>query len=117
MRRPCVLAMLIGFALILAACGPAPTATPTAEPSQASPTVGVLGVTVGEVSLSARVIQLRHPFQGTDSIALTDETRIVSESGQEMKLSSIEPYMKIDVLGNPGTPGVLIATEITVVGQ
>jgi len=73
--------------------------------------------TVIDVSLSARVIMLMQPVQGIDIVALTEETQILNETGDEIALQSIAQGMQIQVAGETGSSGTLIATQIVLLGQ
>ena len=70
--------------------------------------------TVMDVALSARVIQLKQPVEGINSIALTDETKIISVDGVETGLQSITHGAQIQATGKIGSPGSLIAIQITI---
>jgi hypothetical protein len=91
-----------------------PTAQPVEEPCQTPTELSVTG-TVLHIALSARIIDLSEPVQGIQTIALVAETKILSASGQEIDLRSIEPGTQVQAWGQPGADGGLIASQIKVV--
>lgn len=88
---------------------PSPAPTVTEEVG----TVLITG-TVGSVVLSARVIELQSPVQGFTHIALTQETKLLSVEGGEINLRDLQVGTRIQVLGQPGASGALIAEEVRV---
>lgn len=111
------LAAAIGLALLLVACGGEEgeeTSTPTATTSTPAETVTITG-TVMDVSLSARIITLAEAVEGFDVVALTEESKLVSASGDEATLRDIRPGMRIEASGQPGESGALLAEQVLVV--
>lgn len=70
-----------------------------------------------DVSLSARVIFLKQPVQDVSAIALTDQTKIVLERDGVSMLQAITPGTQIQVTGEIGSPGMLIATQVVLLGR
>lgn len=70
---------------------------------------------VASVFPDAGIIDLVEAVEGFGRIEIDDETVILSVDGSEMPLAEIEPEMKIEVSGQPGDSGTLIATYIRVV--
>lgn len=83
-----------------------------AIPSQSEPDLAVTG-RVREVSPSLMMIWLEEE-QGIDSIALSEETALLGEDGQELELIDIQPGMEIQASGQPGSEGVLIADQVVI---
>ena len=69
---------------------------------------------VASVFPDAGIIDLVEAVEGFGRIEIDDETVILSVDGSEMPLAEIEPGMKIEVSGQPGDAGALIATYIRV---
>jgi len=70
-----------------------------------------------DVALSARVIQLEQPVEGINSIALTDETKIISVDGVETGLQSITHGAQNSNNWKMGSPESLVAILIILLGQ
>ncbi len=83
----------------------------TTPQDQANMGVEITGV-VRAVSQSARIITLTEPVEGFSTIALTEESPVVSAEGQEMPLRDIQPGVMIDISGQPGQSGTLIASSV-----
>jgi hypothetical protein len=73
--------------------------------------------TVKDAFLSARVILLQEPVAGFDSIALTEETELVSADGSVMRLRDTRPGMTIEAFGRPGLSNALIATRVLLLAR
>jgi len=86
--------------------------TPIAISEDAADSV-VITATVGGAMLSAQVIVLQEPVHGFTDVALTQDTRLVSIEGDEpLLLRDLPIGAKIQITGQPGSPGSLIASEI-----
>lgn len=73
--------------------------------------------TVMDVSLSARVIFLKEPVDGYDSIALTEGSKLISENGSEISLQDIQPGFTIQAFGQPGGSNALLASKVIVLNK
>ncbi len=96
----------------------APT-TVTPPPVSSVPTT----VATGEVTIrgtvltlfaSARVLQIDPPVNGYSRIALTEETEYRTASGGAASLQDVEEGSTVEVSGEPGAPGTLIARLVVV---
>jgi hypothetical protein len=85
-------------------------------PAEAGADIILVG-TVLDVSPSARIITLAEPVDGFTVIALTEESQLLSASGDEILLRDIQPGMRIQASGQPGVPGTLIANQVLVVAN
>jgi hypothetical protein len=81
--------------------------------SEAAPMIHIRGV-IREASPSLRVIWLAEAVDGFDSIALTEGTVLTDQKGTLLALMDIKPGEKIEAAGFPGTPGTLLAEEVTI---
>jgi hypothetical protein len=88
---------------------PLPSPTPTAEP------VTIEG-TVLRVALSARVMVLREPAEGFDTVALVEGSEVLSVEGQAAALQDVPPGMTVRATGRPGEPGALLADRVRMLG-
>jgi hypothetical protein len=70
--------------------------------------------TVRDVSPSARIIALTEPVEGFRVIALTEESELLSTSGDEILLRDLRAGMRIQASGQPGASGALIANQVLV---
>lgn len=99
---------------------PSPTATATADGPASSPSTPAataestttITATALDVSLSARIIMLTEPVGGFDVIAVTEETRLVSSNGEEIRLQAFRPGATIRASGRPGLARTLLASEV-----
>jgi hypothetical protein len=66
------------------------------------------------VSVDARVISLAETIEGFDLVAITDDTVVLDLEGSEIALVELQPGTKIEVIGQPGDPGTLMAAQIQV---
>jgi hypothetical protein len=73
--------------------------------------------TVRDVSPSARIITLTEPVEGFGVIALTEESELLSASGDEILLRDLRAGMRIQASGRPGASGVLIANQVLVLAN
>ncbi len=93
----------------------APATTTTAEVIPT--TVGTPGEvtirgTVLSVFASARVIQIDPPVNGYSRVALTADTEYVAADGSEAGLQDVTEGSTVEVTGEPGAPGTLIARRV-----
>jgi hypothetical protein len=72
--------------------------------------------TVLDVSPSARTITLAEPVDGFSVIALTGESKVLSD-GEEIMLRDISPGRRIQASGLPGASGALIADRVIVLAD
>ena len=107
------------------------TASPTdpvAVPTPSTPAITVLPTqtsepgpnitaTVIDVSLSLRVIFLKEPVDGFDSIALTEGSELISENGSVISLRDIQPGFTIQAFGKPGGSNALLARKVIVLDK
>ncbi len=104
----------------------APTAT-TGLPGTTTSTSPATGSTVapGEVSLrgtvltvfaSARVLELDWPVNGYSRVALTEDTEYRLADGSPASLVDLDEGSTVEVTGEPGSPGSLIARLVVIVG-
>lgn len=134
MSRGRLLSRIISLSLLaafLTGCGgkagkatPLATMSVPAEPTEASvpspaATTGsekgfTIRGTVMDASASARVIMLEAPDQGFSTIALTDETVLLSADGGAIRLTDVHHGDSVKAHGQAGTPGTLLADEIVV---
>jgi hypothetical protein len=70
-----------------------------------------------DVSPSARVIRLAEPVEGFALIALTDPSRLVSASGDEIMLRDIQAGVRVQASGWTGTAGALLAHQVLVLSD
>ena len=77
------------------------------------PGVTITGA-VMDASLSARIILLEEPVEGYSTIALTEESKLVSADGSEITLRDIQPGVAIQASGQPGESNALIASQVLV---
>jgi hypothetical protein len=73
--------------------------------------------TVLDVSPSARTITLAEPVQEFTILALTEECQVLSPSGHQILLRDLQAGSRIQASGQPGAPGVLIATQVCVLAN
>ncbi len=107
---------------------PVTTATTTTGASGAttSTTAGSTATTVaGDVTLrgtvltvfaSARVLELDPPVNGYSRVALTSDTEYRLADGSAGSLIDIQEGSTIEVTGEPGSPGSLIARLVVLAG-
>ncbi len=82
-------------------------------PAEAGADITLLG-TVLDVSPSARIITLTESVEGFSVIALTEESKLCSTSGDAILLRDIGAGARIQASGQPGTSGALIANQVLV---
>ncbi|MFN2244641.1 MAG: hypothetical protein ACK2U2_20280, partial [Anaerolineae bacterium] len=82
-------------------------------PAGAGADITLMG-TVLEVSPSARILTLTEHVEGFAIIALTEDSELLSASGDEILLRDIQPGMRIQASGQPGAPGALITNQVLV---
>ena len=70
--------------------------------------------TVMDISLSARIIALKEPVNGFNVVAITEESMLTSTDGSQITLRDIQPGMIVQVTGQPGASGALLASEVRV---
>ena len=70
--------------------------------------------TVMDISLSARIITLEQPVDGVSTIALTEESVLLSTDGNGMELRDLQHGMTLKALGQLNDSGALIASRILV---
>ena len=73
--------------------------------------------TVMDVSLSARVIFLKEPVDGFDSIALIEGSKLISENGSGISLQDIQPGFTIQAFGQLGGSNALLASKVIILGK
>ncbi|HAF61398.1 MAG TPA: hypothetical protein DCK95_03620 [Anaerolineaceae bacterium] len=73
--------------------------------------------TVLDVSLSARIITLEQPVQGIQTVALTDETSILTQNEAKIDLTGIHPGMQIQATGKQRNSASLIASQVILQDQ
>lgn len=88
---------------------------PEADASPIAERATVTGL-VRDVSSSARILNLASPSGGYEVIALSDGCGLKDSAGKDIELIEISPGMKVSASGRPGSPGVLIAEELTAIG-
>jgi hypothetical protein len=79
------------------------------DPTQEQTTI--TGI-VHDVSLSARIFNLKSPSGGFDVIALSEGCLLTDSTGRRIDLTEISAGMEIRATGIPGSPGVLIAEQV-----
>jgi hypothetical protein len=57
---------------------------------------------------------LTEQVEGFAIIALTEDSELLSASGDEILLRDIQPGMRIQASGQPGAPGALITNQVLV---
>ncbi len=72
--------------------------------------------TVLTVFASARVLQLDPPVNGYSRAALTSETEYRLADGSSGSLQDVDDGSKVEVTGEPGAAGTLIARRVVIVG-
>ncbi|MEA2686726.1 MAG: hypothetical protein QOE93_1921 [Actinomycetota bacterium] len=116
------------------------TTTSTSTPAPASTTTSIAGGTVttatsapttattgvaGEVTIrgtvsglfaSARVLQFEPPVDGYSRVALTEETEYRRADGSPAAFIDVNEGTRVEVTGEPGSPGALIARLVVVLG-
>ena len=70
-----------------------------------------------DVSLSARVIFLKEPVDGFDTIALAEGSKLITENGSEISLQDIQPGFTIQAFGQPGGSNALLASKVIVLDK
>jgi hypothetical protein len=85
-------------------------------PVEAGSDITLVG-TVLDVSPSARTITLAEPVKGFTVIALTEESQLLSASGDEILLRDLRAGMRIQASGQPGASGALIANQVVVLAN
>lgn len=92
--------------------------TEASVPSPAATTASEKGFTIRgtvmDASASARIIMLEEPDQGFSTIALTDETALLSADGGAIGLTDVRHGDSVKAHGQSGMPGTLLADEIVV---
>jgi hypothetical protein len=73
--------------------------------------------TVRDVSPSARIITLTEPVEGFGVIALTEESELLSASGDEILLRDLRAGMRIQASGRPGDSQALLADQVLVLAD
>jgi hypothetical protein len=73
--------------------------------------------TVRDVSPSARIITLTKPVEGFGIIALTEESELLSASGDEILLRDLRAGMRIQASGRPGDSQALLADQVLVLAD
>ena len=68
--------------------------------------------TVIDVSLSAQIITLEEPVDGFSTIALAEDSVLLSVDGSEIALEDIQHGTTVKVFGQPGDSGALIANQV-----
>ena len=69
---------------------------------------------VASVFASARIIDLGAPVEGFELVAVDDSTVILSIDGTEIELGDLAQGSEIEISGQPGVPGTLVASQIRV---
>lgn len=72
--------------------------------------------TVLTVFASARVLQLDPPVNGYSRAALTSETECRRADGSPGSFQDVNDGSQVEVTGEPGAPGTLIARRVVLVG-
>jgi hypothetical protein len=85
-------------------------------PGEAGSDITLVG-TVLDVSPSARIITLAELADGFAVIALTEESRLLSASGDEITLRDLRPGMRIQACGEPGASQALLAHQVRVLSD
>ena len=85
--------------------------TETSEPGL------TITATVMDVSLSARVLFLKEPVDGFDSIALAEGSKLISENGSDILLQDIQPGFTIQAFGQPVGSNALLASKLIVLDR
>ena len=85
-------------------------------PAGAGSDVTLVG-TVLDVSPSARILTLTEHVEGFAVIALTENSELLSASGDNILLRDIKPGMRIQASGQPGVPGALIVNQVLVLAN
>lgn len=84
-------------------------------PSTPVPRVTITG-TVRDVSPSAQIIELAEPVEGFQVIALTEETLLTTASDTGATLLDVQPGMRVQAWGKPGTSQALLAYKVVILG-
>jgi len=92
---------------------PTPASTSTEDNEVEATSVTITG-TVQDVMLSARIILLQEPVQGFSTLALTQDTKLVSAEGLDITLQEVRAGMRVQATGRPGTPGTLLPEEVRI---
>jgi hypothetical protein len=82
-------------------------------PPTAGSGIAIVG-TVMETSPSARTIMLAEPVDGFAVIALKERCRLVSASGDEIKLRDLHAGKRVQAFGRPGASQALLADQVLV---
>ena len=82
-------------------------------PAAAGSGIAIVG-TVMDASPSARTIMLAEPVDGFAVIALRERCRLVSASGDEIKLRDLQAGMRVQAFGQPGASRALLADQVLV---
>ncbi len=72
--------------------------------------------TVLTVFASARVLQIDPPVDGYSRVALTEETEYRTAGGSAATLQDVDEGATVEVTGQPGAPGSLIARLVVLGG-
>ena len=101
-----------------ATTGGSATTTSTTTGSTATTVAGdvTLRGTVLTVFASARVLELDPPVNGYSRVALTSDTEYRLADGSAGSLIDIQEGSTIEVTGEPGSPGSLIARQVVLAG-
>jgi hypothetical protein len=89
----------------------------TTVPTETSEPSVIITARVMDVSLSARVIFLKEPADGYASIALAEDSKLISENGSELSLQDIQPGFTIQAFGQPGGSNALLASKVIVLNK
>jgi len=96
--------------------GPSATTTTTPVATTASPGTVTVRAKVSSVFASARVLQFEAPADGYDRAALTSDTEYRKADGSPGSLQDVGDGSTVEVTGEPGSPGTLLARLVVVVG-
>ncbi|NLE43405.1 MAG: hypothetical protein GX620_01685 [Chloroflexi bacterium] len=75
----------------------------------------IISGSVAQVLPSAMMIHLTEVIHGFSTIALQEDTALLSITDAEVGLLEIEPGMEIEARGQPGESGALIARQVRVI--
>jgi hypothetical protein len=70
-----------------------------------------------ETSPSARTITLTEPVEGFTVIALKERCRLVTASGDEIRLRDLQAGMRVQAFGRPGASQALLADQVLVLSS
>lgn len=90
-----------------------PASTSTVDNEVEATSVTITG-TVQDVMLSARIILLQEPVQGFSTLALTQDTKLVSAEGLDITLQEVRAGIRVQATGRPGTRGTLLPEEVRI---